>query len=243
MKHSIDFSLILPCFNEAAHFRESVAQILSSLSVSRYRWEVIFVDDGSTDSTRKLITAVCRKNRQCRYVFHPENLGRGAAVTTGMHNAHGTIVGYIDIDCEVSPLYIPSFVEMIIAKKADVVVGKRIYQTSVSSLVRWILSVGYRSVAGLFLATDGIDTESGYKFFRKKTFLPVLATIRNQGWFWDTESIVRSKRFGLRIREIPVLFIRRSDKKSSVRIVRDTAVYIGALIRFLEESKPHGSHQ
>jgi len=232
MKKHLDFSLILPCFNEETHFPGSVAQILTTLSRLRYRYEVIFVDDGSTDKTQEMIRTVCKKNRHCRFFFHTKNQGRGQAVTTGIRSAKASIAGYMDIDCEVSPLYIPLFVDAIKQKKADVAVGRRIYQTGFSTLLRWILSVGYRHLADFILATRGIDTESGYKFFNKKRFLPVLQRIQSTGWFWDTESIVLSMRKKLHVMEIPVLFIRRNDKPSSVRIVRDTVSYLISLIRF-----------
>lgn len=232
MNRQVDYSLILPCFNEASHFRGSVAQILSVLSLSRYRYEIIFVDDGSSDATRKMIESVCKKNPNCRYVFHKKNIGRGAAVATGILESNAPIVGYMDIDCEVSPFYIPSFVQILMEHRADIVIGKRIYRTHVSSIVREVLSVGYRTLVSHLLGTDGIDTESGYKFFDKKAFLPVLAAIHNQHWFWDTESIVLSKRRGLRIVEVPVLFLRRTDKQSSVRLISDTLDYVKNVWKF-----------
>jgi len=226
MKKRLDFSLVLPCFNEDPVFEESVASIIQILQTTKFSFEILFVDDTSTDTTRKLIARACKRYSFCRYVFHPANMGRGAAVSTGIRQARAEIVGYIDIDCEVSPLYIPSCVQIIRNNTADIVVGKRIYRTSFSSIIREILSVGYRMIADRILGTDGIDTESGYKFFRRRTFLPVLATIKDQHWFWDTESIVLSRRAGLRIQEEPVLFLRRLDKKSSVRILPDTLLYL-----------------
>jgi len=236
MKKQPNVSVILPCFNETAVFDASVKLIVRTLSASRFSFELIFVDDGSSDGTRKLIKQACRTHPHCRYVIHEKNKGRGAAVTTGILHSNAPIVGYMDIDCEVSPLYIPSFVQMIKKREADIVVGKRIYRTTLFSLVREALSVGYRIIARVFLQTGGIDTESGYKFFDKKKFLPVLSSIANQGWFWDTECVVRSLRKGICVQEIPVLFLRRTDKKSTVRLFRDTYLYLIAMFRFLRSS-------
>ena len=226
MKKQPNVSVILPCFNETAVFDASVKLIVRTLSASRFSFELIFVDDGSSDGTRKLIKQACRTHPHCRYVIHEKNKGRGAAVTTGILHSNAPIVGYMDIDCEVSPLYIPSFVQMIKKREADIVVGKRIYRTTLFSLVREALSVGYRIIARVFLQTGGIDTESGYKFFDKKKFLPVLSSIVNQGWFWDTECVALSQKKGLRVVETPVLFVRRNDKHSSVRIIPDTLEYL-----------------
>ena len=236
IKKHIDITLILPCFNEISVFDESVRLIFQTLLPSNFTYEFLFVDDGSSDGTRTLIEKVCKKEKLCRFIFHDKNRGRGAAVMTGIHQARGSIVGYMDIDCEVSPIYIPNCIQLIQEHQADIVVGKRIYRTSFSSIFREVLSVGYRWIANQLLKTGGIDTESGYKFFNKKKFLPVMKTIQNRHWFWDTESIVRSLRRGLRVREVPVLFNRREDKQSSVRIVRDTYLYFIELFRFVRES-------
>ena len=221
-----DVTVILPCYNEDAVFTGSLRDIIQTLSLSRFSFEIIFVDDGSGDLTRERIKRVCRADKRCRYVFHPQNLGRGAAVSSGMREARADIVGYMDIDCEVSPLYIPSFVQILKEGRADIVVGRRVYRTTFSSIIREILSVGYQKITSTFLGTDGVDTESGYKFFNKKAFLPVCSEIRNNGWFWDTESIILSLKKGLSVREEPVLFLRRFDKQSSVRLIPDTLLYL-----------------
>jgi len=226
MKKRPDLTLVLPCYNEEQVFKNSVSLIIQTLQTSRFSFEILFVDDGSTDKTREMIRAVCRRYIFCRFFFNAANMGRGAAVSTGIRKAKGAMVGYIDIDCEVSPVYISSMVGLIQKDKADVVVGKRMYRSSLTSFVREVLSIGYRCIADILLGTDGIDTESGYKFFDKKKFLPVLSSIQNTGWFWDTESIVLSQKKGLRVVEMPVLFLRRDDKHSSVRIIPDTLEYL-----------------
>lgn len=134
-------------------------------------------------------------------------------------------MGYIDIDCEVSPIYIPDIVDQIVTRKADFVIGKRIYRTNISSLLREVLSVGYRILVSSILDTRDFDTESGYKFFRKSKILPLLSKIVDRHWFWDTEIVVYAIRAKITIIEVPVLFIRRFDKKSSVRIFHDVLDY------------------
>jgi GT2 family glycosyltransferase len=76
------------------------------------------------------------------------------------------------------------------------------------------------------------DTETGFKFFNCARALPVLESIRDPGWFWDTEFMVRAARAGLRIVEIPGAYIRRADKTSTVRGLRDSFRYFGKLLAF-----------
>lgn len=146
--------------------------------------------------------------------------------------AKGTVVGFIDIDLEISPVYIPSFVRMILDGKADVVTGLRVYREDASSYHRAILSRGYSVLVRTLLGIPLRDTETGYKFFRRRKVLPVMALTRHNGWFWDTEIMALAYRAGLRIREEPVLFVRRKDKKSSVRLVHDTLDYLRNIVLF-----------
>lgn len=81
------------------------------------------------------------------------------------------------------------------------------------------------------------DTETGYKFFDRRKILPVLKKTRNPGWFWDTEIMTIAYYQGLKIEEIPVLFIRRFDKQSMVNIIPDTLDYFVNLCRFRKRVK------
>lgn len=240
----IDVSLVLPCFNEETIFRESVLQIIQTLKQSKFSFEIIFVDDKSTDRTHQLIEKICKKYSFSRAIFHQKNFGRGRAVRDGIEGlggiegARGKVVGYIDIDLEVSPIYMSQMVSLILEKKADVVIGKRIYRTSFHSIPREVLSRGYQWLAGWAVGTAGLDTETGYKFFNRRKILPLFRRAKHPRWFWDTEIMVWAMRKGLKIVEVPVLFLRRTDKQSSVRVIGDTMDYLINLWRLRGKLKP-----
>ncbi len=235
MKDSVALSLVLPCYNEEEIFEESVVKITQTHDESGFSYEVVFVEDKSCDNTAKFVQDAIKKNKKFHAIFHRINQGRGASVSDGIHAAKGKIVGFIDIDCEVSPVYIPEMVALIASDKADMVLGNRIYRTGLSRLHREILSAGYRWLSDTMIGTGKMDTESGYKFFDRKKILPVLDTCKHTGWFWDTEIVVRAKKAGLRVVAHPVLFLRRTDKTSTVRILRDTMDYLVALWKFRKE--------
>ena len=233
MPKQFDISLILPCYNEAEHFVKSVDRIIDVLDRTDSSWEIIFIDDSSTDNTVSLIKSYLVKypRKHLSAYFHHKNLGRGATVQEGIYQSQGRVVGYIDIDLEVPADYIPRFVQ-VINDGADVAAGWRIYDFTLRSLPRWIASKGWNLVRNLSLKTRLVDTEAGYKFFRKKSILPILKKCRSPGWFWDTEIMVQSEKAGLKIEQIPVVFIRRFDKTSTVRLIPDTWVYLKELWRF-----------
>lgn len=225
-------SLVLPCYNESEHFDSSMERILFVLKNSGYSFEIILVEDKSRDNTRDVVRKFIRKHKQYTdAIFHEKNMGRGKTVSDGILKAKGTYVGYMDIDCEVSPVYIPKFVKAL-EEGNDVVCGDRRYRLSVWSLNRMVVSRVYSFLVRLLLRSPLRDTEAGYKFFKRESILSILHEVADAGWFWDTEIVIRSSLANLRISSIPVLFVRRNDKTSTVNLFPDTYNYLRKLIMF-----------
>lgn len=232
----INVSIILPCFNEGSIFENNVNEIIKVLERTVKIWEIIFVEDKSTDDTKKSIQKIITKNKPVRAIFHSKNQGRGKSVSDGILASRGEICGYIDVDLEVSASYIPLFVKEIKKGGAEMVVAKRFYEGGkLGSILRYLASKIYAYSVRIILDTPIKDTEAGYKFFERRKILPILTKVKSNHWFWDTEICVRAHLSGLKISQIPSLFIRKSDKKSTVRIIPDTIDYIRNLIRFKYE--------
>ncbi|MBI3550332.1 MAG: glycosyltransferase [Elusimicrobia bacterium] len=229
----VDLTLVLACYNEEEIFRSSVDRILQTLDAIRVSYEVIFVEDKSRDATANLIreAIAARPGKPLRAIFHDRNQGRGATVSDGFREAKGRVMGFIDIDLEVGPEYIlPCYLAA--GQGADVVIGLRIYRLYWHSLLRHVLSRGYHKLVSVALGMPPLDTESGYKFFRREAALELLSKTKDPGWFWDTEIVARAVEAGCRIVEVPCLFQRRWDKTSTVRPLRDSIVYLRRLLKY-----------
>lgn len=231
----MDLSLVLACYNEEPLLVQSVRDIVDVLEASRLSYEIIFVDDASQDRTRSLIDALLKEyegRAVMRALFHNRNIGRGGAVRDGFRAAQGEIVGYLDVDLEIQASAILSCV-LALRRGYDVASAKRLYAFTWRSVDRHVLSKGYawlvRQVLGIRELTD---TESGCKFFRRDALEPVLRQCEHVGWFWDTEIMVRCHAAGLRMTEVPLLYLRRFDKTSSVHPWKDTWDYLVQLFRF-----------
>jgi len=226
-------SVVLACYNEEDVLAGSFPEIRDTLLEMSRPFEILFVDDASRDRTRELIQSLVRAHPDLdiKVLLHETNRGRGATLTDGFRAARGEIAGYLDVDLEVHSRYIPSLVRAI-EKGADVATVRRIYAFQVRSLDRYIQSRGYSILVRRLLSTGLHDTETGYKFFRRQSLLPVLDEIQDPGWFWDTEFMLQAERRGLRIEEIPGAYVRRFDKTSAVSGMRDSIDYFGKLLRF-----------
>ncbi|HLF25155.1 MAG TPA: glycosyltransferase [Anaerolineae bacterium] len=231
--HRIELSVVIACYNEEVELEDSVRQVVEILDRTRWAYEIIFVDDCSRDRTRDIIDALLRRygDQNFRKLFHEKNTGRGRTVADGMRLARGETVGYIDIDLEVHARYIPSMA-LAIEQGADVATAHRIYKIQPRLFNRFLLSAGYAWLMRHLLDVHLKDTETGFKFFKRASILPILEQVQDERWFWDTEVMVRSLLCGYRIVEIPCLFIRRYDKQSTVNVVRDTLDYLLKLWRF-----------
>jgi glycosyltransferase involved in cell wall biosynthesis len=233
----VDFSLVIACYNEEPILESSVAETLRVLDAMRWSSELIFVDDASRDRTREIIDRIvaAHPDRAMRVLAHPANVGRGGTVADGIRAACGRFVGFLDIDLEVHVRYLLPCL-LALEEGADVATARRVYRFQWRSLDRYVLSRGYIWLMQRLLRVPLQDTETGFKLFRRDRILPVLDECRDRGWFWDTEIMVRAFHAGLRIVEVPVLFVRRYDKRSSVRPVRDTIEYFRQLLRFRASS-------
>ena len=238
----VDFSLVVACYNEGPTFEASVDQTLRVLDALNWRSEVIFIDDASRDGTPAAIDriAAAHPDRRFTVVKHAANVGRGGTVTEGMQLARGRYAGFIDIDLEVGAHFLLPCL-LALEQGADVVTAHRVYRFQWRSLDRYVLSRGYVWLRRRLVATPVEDTETGFKLFRRDPILPVLALCEDRGWFWDTEVMVRASHAGLRLREVPVLFLRRFDKQSTVRPVHDTIEYLGKLWRFRAAARRLGA--
>lgn len=236
----IDLSLIIPCYNEEPILLDSIKLIFESMDNTQIRYEIIFVDDCSQDNTRNLIDRVINEYKNKRFVkiFHEVNKGRGGTVTDGIMASKGKISGFFDIDCSTHPRYIPVLVWEI-QKGADMATALRVYKLNWLAAPRWVLSKGYKFLVKLWLRLDLSDTETGCKFFNREKIVPILSEICDNYWFWDTEIMVRSYLKGLKIVEIPSVFIRKGFY-TRVKIVRDCFRQFISLIKFKQELKRKG---
>ncbi|MBL9079894.1 MAG: glycosyltransferase [Planctomycetes bacterium] len=234
-----DLSVVVACYREEGHLRDSVAQLAATLAATGLACELVFVEDCSGDGTAAIVAELVREAPHRRAVYHDHNVGRGGTVAEGFALAQGRIVGFLDIDLEVHCRHLPTALAAI-ADGADGATAFREYDVRwrPAALLRTVLSRGYRWLFRRLFDVPFRDPEAGFKFFVRDRILPVVAETRDRGWFWDSEILVLAHRAGLRIAEVPVRFERRADKASTVRVVRDVWRYLVAIRAFRRRLRP-----
>jgi glycosyltransferase involved in cell wall biosynthesis len=230
-----DISIVVPCYQEEGHLKASVQEIYNLLNNTKYSFEMIFVDDCSRDKTRDVILSIVKDFPNAKYLFHKTNVGRGGTFLDGVKLAEGKYIGFLDIDLEVSHVYLLNII-LELEKGYDVATVRRHYALapSVTFILRHILSVGYKMLINKYLGIPRMDTETGFKFFRKDCILKLSGQIENKKWFFDTEVMVLAYFNDFKIKEVDGLFMRNVNKVSTVKLVRDTIDYFIEVKRFRE---------
>jgi len=160
-------------------------------------------------------------------------------VAEGFRLAKGRLVGYLDIDLEIGPWYLLPAFEKMATEQLDGVIAHRIYKLDfhVTILVRQWMSIVFRKLSHATLQLPLTDVAGGFKVFNREKILPVLDSCQSKHWFWDTELVYMACRQGLNIGEIPVLFLRRPAKESTVRMIPDTLRQIRETYSLLQRAK------
>lgn len=236
--NTIDLSLVIACYKDGNYLEDSLREIEQTLAQTRYSYELILIDDCSPDGSARIAEAAAAARPNCRLILHPQNIGRGGTVSEGMRLAQGRYVGFLDIDLEVHARYIPAML-LALEEGYDGATAHRFYE------IRWkpdiffrhLLSVTYRKMVRCILGLPFKDTETGYKFFCRERILPLLDRTHSPGWFWDTEIMAQCHYHGLRIKEIPALFLRRPERTTTVKPIHDSVVYFRELLRFYRQRK------
>lgn len=229
----MELSLVFPCYREEGHVEQNVDRVVRLMSLLSLEHEIVLVNDHSPDRTGEIIEKLVAKHPGVvRAISHSENRGRGAAFMTGFSASAGRYVGFFDIDCEIGPSYIFECLAKL-RDGADLVIGKRVYRVHFRLLYRHVLSSLYAQAVVLFLGLPrGLDTESGYKFFRRETLAQYQDRFQHYGWFWDTEVVSRFIWDGHTVVPIPCVFVRNYETLSTVNIVKDSVSHLMNLVRF-----------
>ncbi|MEN9557673.1 MAG: hypothetical protein RL141_42 [Candidatus Parcubacteria bacterium] len=196
------YSVVIPALNEARTILHAVQEVRGVLDAMGEAYELIVVDDGSTDGTSQNVPSGVRVLR------HAENQGKGRAVRTGVLAAQGEWVVVIDADLSTHPSHLRGMQQAFAV--ADVVMGSRRIPGSIIECPQMVV----RDYAGRFfnqmvkhlLRLPYTDTQCGFKAFRREACQPLFESLFTQRWVFDAEVLVRARQAGLRIAEIPVVW-------------------------------------
>ena len=214
-----NLSVVLPLYNEEACLKKNFDTIKSYLDGAGGGYEMVLVNDGSSDGTLSIIEDIVDANPQVQFINNPENRGKGHAVRAGILNATKKYVVYTDADLAVPVHFIGTCLERLHAG-APIVIGSRHLPESSfkirEGLLRQFLGEIFRSVARLALGLKVSDITCGMKGFERNAALEIFSRSRIDRWGYDAEILFLGRRLGYGIAEIPVDWYHSFDSKVKV---------------------------
>jgi glycosyltransferase involved in cell wall biosynthesis len=205
-------SLVIPAFNEAAVIGRAVREAEAALGGLFDRYEILVVDDGSTDGTADAVRAVLPVAPHARLIGHPTNRGYGAALRTGFEAARYELIAFTDADCQFDLLDLGKLAAL--AAEVPIVAGYRADRQD--PWRRRFLSRGYNALARALLGTRVRDCDCALKVFRREALANLLPESR--GFFVNTEMLTRARRLGYTVAEAPVAHRPRAGGVSKVSL-------------------------
>lgn len=226
-------SVIIPVFNELLNLKTLVTSLSAILRKSRMSYELIFVDDHSTDGSYEYLREI--KNRQIIVIRKSGKKGKAYSLIEGFLKANGTCIAMIDADLQYPPDAIPEMVKLL--DTYDVVVASR---TEYNDLViRKLLSKTFRYIFGRMLFGLKIDIQSGLKVFTKEALQTVLFTPQSP-WAFDLEFLYRVRYAGYRIGSVNIIFSPRKYGASKIKFIKSSyEIGSNALLVRMKRLAPH----
>jgi dolichyl-phosphate beta-glucosyltransferase len=236
-KSELAVSVIIPCYNEERNLARGVLdEVHQYLTRQDYGWEVIIINDESTDRSKSLVERFTAGKENC-FLFDIPHGGKPAAIWTGIQKSRGKLVLFTDMD-QSTPIAELGQLLPWCERGFDMVIGSRGSAREGFSLMRKVGSLVFRAVRGLFLLRDIADTQCGFKLCRREVALrvfPHLEFLKNRGkpsgWkvtAYDVELLFLVEKAGYRIKEVVVSWSNRDQS--------DTKSQTGELARYSHES-------
>jgi dolichyl-phosphate beta-glucosyltransferase len=224
-------SIVIPVFNESRRIADSLSKVREFLGKTPLSFEILVVNDGSTDGTAEIVRRFEREG--VRLIHHAENRGKGYSVRSGVLKAIGTYVLFTDADLSTPIDELGKLYDIAEGDHADIVIGSRAldrrYIERHQSRFREIGGIVFNRLVRIGLGLKLHDTQCGFKLFHRDRTRSIFEKQTIDGFGFDPEILFLATRSRLRIREVSVRWSHADDTK--VRVIRDGLRMIADLVR------------
>ncbi|MBI4086348.1 MAG: glycosyltransferase family 2 protein [Candidatus Liptonbacteria bacterium] len=212
-------SVIIPAYNEAERIPMTLVDIDRRLSAVSYSYEILVVNDGSTDNTADIVRKMAETIKNLKLIDNNVNQGKGGVVRQGMLLSKGEYRLFTDADNSTS---VDQFEKMIpyFSEGYDVVIGSRSVRGSVLEPAQPFYKQLLGKLANLIIQIVNVpgiwDTQCGFKAFKEGAAEKIFSVAKINGWGFDIEALALARKFGYRIKEMPVRWV--NDAASHVKL-------------------------
>ncbi len=212
-------SIIIPVHNEEKILRENLEKISGYMESLGKKFEIVLIENGSSDSTREIAEAIARRDKRVRALSIPQK-DLGGALKRGILNAKGEYLIWYPIDLSVELDYIPESLQEI--EDYDIIIGSKTIKGSIDNrpFGRKIYSILYNSLVNLLFNLRISDTQC-VKTFSGSSIVPMVEETKSGGIVFEVELLYKARKSRLKIKEIPVrVKDTRLDSKINFGVIR-----------------------
>ena len=204
MTNRLDLSVVLPAYNEEVFIEKAVERMDNIFRGSGFNYELVVVDDGSIDDTRKRVYDCAKNNGHIKVVGYNRNMGKGFAIKTGFLQCRGDAVVFADSDLDIDLQQITSYLETL--KNADMVIASKWHPKSHVNipLLRRFFSYSFNMLVRLLTGIKVKDTQTGLKAVKRNAFEKAFRILAVKKYAFDVELLVLANLYDLKIVESPI---------------------------------------
>ena len=233
----VQVDIVVPVYNEQAGLERSIRRLHRFLDAEfPFTWRIVIADNASTDDTPAIARVLARKLGGVQ-VLRLERKGRGRALRAAWSASDARVVAYMDVDLSTDLRALLPLVAPLLSGHSDLAIGTRLARGArvVRGPKRELISRAYNAILHTALRARFSDAQCGFKAVRREALPPLLAEVRDDAWFFDTELLVLAQRRGLRIHEVPVDWI--DDPDSRVAILRTALDDLRGVARLMSSGR------
>ncbi|MBI5045984.1 MAG: glycosyltransferase [Candidatus Niyogibacteria bacterium] len=231
-------SVVVPAYNSALFIEYSIKKLINFLSGVTDKWEIIAVNDGSTDSTDSILRNLAKQRNNLIIAGRTEQKGKGFSVKEGVLRAKGDFIFFIDADLPYE-LKVLENMMFFLKEEYDVVIVSRVlpgsFARNKANLFRRMASRVFRIVIYLLTRLRIKDTQAGFKGFRRGAAERIFPSLTTSGFAFDIEILLLAKNMGLKIKEVPAIL--DGGGISSINLARESFRMVYDLIRIVRRHK------
>lgn len=208
-------SVFLPAYNEEENIKVTTLKVQEVLERVAGSWEIIIVNDGSTDGTLESAQALVRSDKRIRLISHKQNLGYGAALKSGFYNSRFPWIAFIDSDGQFDFSEITNFIQKQKETNADLVIGyykkRQVSKSVILTTKLWVYLVF------ILFGLKARDIDCAFKLVSKRVIDSIPHLESERGAFISSELLIKAKKKNFRIVEVPVTHYPRIKGEATAR--------------------------